>query len=75
MLSSFGWICCSVQAGRVLRSKAALNLPLALRQEAETWHSRQEERLGHACADMRHHYAIFGYIDEIFNVVICSNTR
>eukprot|EP00435_Cladocopium_sp_Y103_P015931 s564_g3.t3 len=33
------------QAGRVLRSKAALNLPLALRQEAETWHSRQEERL------------------------------
>ena len=64
-----------VQAGRVLCSKAALNLPLALRQEAETWHSRQEERLGHACADMRHHYAIFGYIDEIFNVVICSNTR
>lgn len=33
------------QAGRVLCSKAALNLPLALRQEAETWHSRQEERL------------------------------
>ena len=37
-----------MQAGRVLRSKAALTLPLALRQEAETWHSRQEERRGHA---------------------------
>ena len=33
------------QAGRVLSSKAVLNLPLALRQEAEVWHSRQEERL------------------------------
>eukprot|EP00438_Fugacium_kawagutii_P032284 Skav203494 [mRNA] locus=scaffold2089:19863:24283:- [translate_table: standard] len=30
----------------VLCSKAALNLPLALRQEAEIWHSRQEERQG-----------------------------
>ena len=35
------------QAGRVLSSKAVLNLPLALRQEAEVWHSRQEERPGH----------------------------
>lgn len=36
----------SGQVGRVLCSKAALNLPLALRQEAEIWHSRQEERQG-----------------------------
>lgn len=34
------------QVGRVLCSKAALTLPLALRQEVEIWHSRQLERRG-----------------------------
>ena len=51
------------QAGRVLSSKAVLNLPLALRQEAEVWHSRQEERPGHleffqthaGCNTLNHH--------------------
>ncbi|CAK9071655.1 unnamed protein product, partial [Durusdinium trenchii] len=33
------------EAGRILTGKAILNLPLALRQEVEVWHSRQQERL------------------------------